>query len=281
MQIYQDFYQVPKDFLQYVVAGTFFQLKKDCLKQLQGIISGVNNEKVLFLDVYPGESLSEIKILLSTKERMHLLEQLGVQEFLSVTDSEFREIVKLENFTNSNGNAKIKYMCGLGQNGINPSEASNFICDSFSNTEKFHWHKQLGYLYPLTGEVVYGNKIGRTIGYPTANLRPDDPDKIIPPMGVYAGWVRHNRNWHKSMINIGIRPTLDLENVTIEAHIFNFSEDIYGQEISIHFQNRIRNEMRFPSMDALKDQLKNDQKTTLNLLEGKNMFSPKDNFIIL
>lgn len=281
MQIYQDFNQVPKDFSHRIIAGAFFQLKKDCLRQLKKIISDLQNEKLLFFDVFPGESLSEIKILLSTGERMLMLEQLGAQACLSITDYEFRELLKSENFFESTDNKKIKWVCGLEQTGINPSASSEFICDSFSHAKKFLWHKQLGYLYPLTGKVVYGNKIGRTLGFPTANLRPEDSDKIIPPMGVYAGWVKHKGSWYKSMINIGIRPTLDLENVTIEAHIFDFSGNIYGQEISIHFQTRIRDEMRFPSMEVLKKQLHKDQKTALQLLESTSLFSPKDNFIIL
>jgi len=281
VQIFKDFNQVPEDFSQSIVAGAFFQLKKDCLLQLRELISDMQNENLLFLDVFPGESLSEVKILLSAKERMLLLKQLGIQAFLSLKDYEFTELLKSEPFSKSNIDKKLKWVCGLGPNGINPSLSSDLKCNSFGHTERFHWHKQLGYLYPLTGDVVYGNKIGRTIGFPTANLRPDDSDKTIPPIGVYAGWVRHNGNWYKSMINIGIRPTLDLKNVTIEAHIFNFSGNIYDQEISIHFQTRIRDEMRFPSMEVLKAQLHKDQKTALHLLNSKDMFSEKDNFILL
>ncbi len=281
MQIYQDFNQVPINFFQYVIAGTFFQLKRDCLLQIKEMISARGNENLLFLDVYPGESLSEIKILLSEKERKLLLGQLGVQAYLTLSDYEFGELLKSEQFYELYAKNKLSMVCGLSLNGINPSPSSEFICNSFAHTKRFHWHKQLGYLYPLTGEVVYGNKIGRTIGFPTANLRPDDSDKIIPPMGVYAGWVKCSGSWYKSMINIGIRPTLDLENVTIEAHIFEFSEFIYGKEISIHFQTRIRDEMRFPSMNVLKTQLQNDQKTALQLLGSINKFSQQDNFIIL
>ena len=281
MQIYQDFNQIPEDLFQCLVAGTFFQLKKDCLMQLREIISDRQNENLLFLDVFPGEPLSEIKILLSAKERMLFLKQLGVQSVLTLADYELSELLKSGPFSGSNKNKTLKWVCGLGPNGINPSLSSEFICNSFSHTERFNWHKQLGYLYPLTGKVVYGNKIGRTMGFPTANLRPDDSYKIIPPMGVYAGWVRHRGSWYKSMINIGIRPTLDLENVTIEAHIFDFSDNIYDHEISIHFQTRIRDEMRFPSMEVLKKQLQRDQKTALHLLDSTNMFSRNDNFIIL
>jgi len=281
VQIYQDFNQVPKKFFPHIIAGAFFQLKKDCLQQIKEIISGQQNENLLFLDVFPGQSLSEIKILLSAKERMLLLEQLGAQACLSITDYEFRELLKSDIFSGSTDNADIKWVCGLEKSGINPSGSSDFLYDSFSQGKNFLWHQQLGYLYPLTGKVVYGNKIGRTLGFPTANLRPDDSDKIVPPMGVYAGWVKHNGSWYKSMINIGIRPTLDLENVTIEAHIFDFSGNIYGQEISIHFQTRIRDEMRFPSMEVLKSQLQKDQKTALQLLDNKNMFSQMDKFIIL
>jgi len=70
--------------------------------------------------------------------------------------------------------------------------------------------------------------------------------------------VRVHTQWFESMVNIGIRPTLDQHNVTVEAHIFGFDENIYGQNIEIHFINRIRDEMRFPSLDALKEQLHSD-----------------------
>ncbi len=131
--------------------------------------------------------------------------------------------------------------------------ASGNLEEAFRNT---------GYAFFLKGLVVEGNKIGRTLGYPTANLKPAHPQKVVPEQGVYAALVKVEDAWYQSMVNIGIRPTLDLENVTIEAHLFDFNGNIYGQEITIHFIGRIRNEMRFTSLSELKDQLSRDQQNT-------------------
>lgn len=129
----------------------------------------------------------------------------------------------------------------------------------------------LGHAVILQGLVVEGNRIGRTLGYPTANLRPAGHEQVIPAQGVYVAMVKVGSHWHESMVNIGIRPTLDLENVTIEAHIFDFDEDIYGEHISIHFLDRIRDEMRFPSLGALKDQLQKDRSESLQKLRALNL----------
>lgn len=124
-----------------------------------------------------------------------------------------------------------------------------------------------GYAYPLSGMVVEGNKIGRTLGYPTANLGRLHPSKVIPGQGVYAALVSIDGFWYESMVNIGIRPTLDLENVTIEAHLFGFDGDIYGRGITIHFLERTRDEMRFSSLSELKHQLQADRKSIRQVLE--------------
>lgn len=119
--------------------------------------------------------------------------------------------------------------------------------------------KSQGYAFPVSGYVVKGNMIGHTLGYPTANLRVADYLKLLPAQGVYVGMVKVADQWHQAMINIGIRPTLDMDNVTIEAHLFGFEEDIYGEWISISFLERIRDEMRFSSLGELKLQLDKDK----------------------
>ncbi len=119
--------------------------------------------------------------------------------------------------------------------------------------------KGMGYAFPVSGFVVKGNMIGHTLGYPTANLRVTDPLKTIPAQGVYVGMVKVTDQWHQAMINIGIRPTLDMDNVTIEAHLFGFDQDIYGERISISYMGRIRDEMRFNSLGELKLQLDKDK----------------------
>jgi len=131
-------------------------------------------------------------------------------------------------------------------------------------TEAAH---KMGFAYPLSGFVVEGNKIGRTLGYPTANLRLKDHSKVLPGQGAYAGMVMVDGNWHYSMINIGIRPTIDAENVTIEAHLFDFHGNIYGEFATIAFLGRIRDEMRFSSLADLKHQLDKDRHQAANILQ--------------
>jgi len=117
----------------------------------------------------------------------------------------------------------------------------------------------LGYNYYLDGVVVTGHKIGRTIGFPTANLSVD-PDKIIPPNGVYAVRVSVDDTDYIGMINIGHRPTVNNgANRTIEVNILNFSDDIYGKTIRVYFVKHIRSEVKFNGIEELKTQLYKDQ----------------------
>ena len=122
-------------------------------------------------------------------------------------------------------------------------------------------NKMLGYDYPLHGVVVSGNKLGRTIGFPTANMQLYEPLKLLPKDGVYAVEVEiqgQDRNY-KGMCNIGVRPTVDGKARTIETHILDFDEDIYGLPIRIRFKKRIRDEIKFESLDALRQQLALDR----------------------
>ena len=123
----------------------------------------------------------------------------------------------------------------------------------------------LGYEYSLLGVVVAGNRIGRTIGFPTANMQLYEPLKPVPGNGVY--FVRVNtlgREWY-GMCNVGCRPTVGLGNTrTIETHIFGFDEDIYGLDIKVTFLEKIRDEVHFASLDELKNQLNHDRQTCLN-----------------
>ncbi len=124
----------------------------------------------------------------------------------------------------------------------------------------------LGYDYSITGIVVEGNKIGRTIGFPTANIEIEDKYKLIAAGGVYACNVKWKGQMFLGMGNIGIRPTIGINGLVTEVHIFNFDEEIYGDEITIFFIDRIRNEEKFGSLDELKEQLKKDKKVVEKLL---------------
>lgn len=127
--------------------------------------------------------------------------------------------------------------------------------------------KYLGYSYFLEGTVVDGYKVGRKIGFPTANLRVDFPHKLIPSVGVYAVRVSVNGQNYKGMLNIGHRPTVNNgTNLSIEVHILDFEGDIYSQKIRIEFIDFIRPEAKFSSVDELILQIQKDKETTLLIL---------------
>jgi riboflavin kinase/FMN adenylyltransferase len=120
--------------------------------------------------------------------------------------------------------------------------------------------------FTLHGEVVEGNKLGRTLGFPTANIEVHNKYKILPKDGVYAVHVLVDGVKYGGMLNIGNRPTINGSSRVIEVNIFNFESDIYKETIGIEFIKRTRDEIKFPSLDSLKDQLLTDQKTIKELL---------------
>ena len=123
----------------------------------------------------------------------------------------------------------------------------------------------LGYPFALHGTVVEGQKIGRKIQYPTANVETSDSDKIIPGFGVYAVKARIQEQWYHGMLNIGNRPTFNnnADQRSIEVHLFDFEADIYGAPIELVFYKKLREEQKFSSIEALKDQLALDKTDTL------------------
>jgi len=120
--------------------------------------------------------------------------------------------------------------------------------------------------YRLNGTVVHGDKRGKKIGFPTANIKPEHDRKIIPQDGVYAVKVRINGNLFDGMMNIGTRPTFDGKVRTLEVNLFNFDNDIYGKEVQVRFYNRIRDEKKFDGKDDLISQLEQDEKQAMELL---------------
>ena len=127
--------------------------------------------------------------------------------------------------------------------------------------------QMLGYRYSLHGVVVAGNRLGRTIGFPTANMQLYEPLKLIPGNGVYFVRVQTLDRELYGMCNIGCRPTVGAGNArTIETNIFDFDEDIYGLDLKITFIAKIREEVRFDSLEELKKQLENDRNSCLSLL---------------
>ncbi len=146
--------------------------------------------------------------------------------------------------------------------------SSSMIREALSKGKIDDANRWLGYYYSLKGEVVEGRKIGRKIGYPTANISPCDEYKLIPGDGVYAVEAQiSNKKW-PGMLSIGRNPTVNKKSVprSIEVNIFNFRRDIYGKNIEIIFRYRLRDEKKFDSTEQLAVQMEKDRKKALQLL---------------
>ncbi|MEO5996031.1 MAG: bifunctional riboflavin kinase/FAD synthetase [Chitinophagaceae bacterium] len=129
----------------------------------------------------------------------------------------------------------------------------------------------LGYAYFFEGTVVEGNKLGRTLGYPTANLQINSEEKLVPCNGVYAVWAiikdsDNDATRYKGMMNIGVRPTVDGTRRAIEVNLFDFDEDIYGKTMRVHLKKHLRDEQKFNDLEALKEQLAKDKVDALSVL---------------
>ena len=124
----------------------------------------------------------------------------------------------------------------------------------------------LGYQYELSGTVVKGSAIGRSIGFPTANLDLSDEKKILPADGVYAVWVIVDKITYRGMMNIGKKPTLNSQIRTLEIHLLDFDQYIYNKQIKIKFVKRIRDEIAFSKLIELKEQLEKDRTHISSLL---------------
>jgi riboflavin kinase / FMN adenylyltransferase len=126
----------------------------------------------------------------------------------------------------------------------------------------------LGRPYSISGQVVRGDKLGRVLGYPTANIDVDSRLKLIPADGIYAVTVQHEHTIFKGMLYIGNRPTVNGTKRAIEVNIFDFNKEIYGETLTVYFHQLIRSDSKFQDLEALKLQLHQDKVDALRLLNG-------------
>ena len=125
----------------------------------------------------------------------------------------------------------------------------------------------LGYFFFLNAVVVHGKKLGRTIGFPTANLELQDSEKIVPGNGVYAVKAHVKNEIYKGMMNIGLNPSTNNDNnIKLELHLFDFDQDIYSEKLKIEFHHRLRDEKKFDTLEQLVEQLKSDEVTSRKVL---------------
>ncbi|WP_396181919.1 riboflavin biosynthesis protein RibF, partial [Flavobacterium sp.] len=244
---------------------------------------------------------SEIKMLNTMPEKAILLEQKGVQNFIihpfdklfsELSPREFVEqilikqlniqkiIIGYDHKFGKNRAAGIKDLIAFGKEFDfeveeipakqveEVSVSSTKIRNSLLEGKISLANEYLGYAYMLSGKVVKGNQLGRTIGFPTANIQISENYKLIPKNGVYIVSAIMKNQTVFGMMNIGIKPTLSDNIPTIEVHLFDFSEDIYGQKVQVNVIERLREEQKFESLEALKSQLEIDKKNTIQYFQN-------------
>jgi riboflavin kinase/FMN adenylyltransferase len=222
---------------------------------------------------------------LSSEEFLkHLVESYNVKHIIIGKDHHFGRNAEGDVQTLANLSYKLGYSFEEVEiiEKFNTNISSTKIREALKIGELKKANEMLGYPYLLSGTIETGSQIGRTIGFPTANIRPIDPLKLIPAEGVYAVLLHLNSRFEKGMMNIGKRPTIDNnQQVTIEVNIFNFNEDIYHQKIDIVFIERVRDEKKFPDIDHLKLQLDKDKNLIAEILDSYNLSNFEKYFITL
>jgi len=148
----------------------------------------------------------------------------------------------------------------------NITVSSTKIREALLNSDVETANNYLGYDYFFEGLVIEGNKLGRTLGYPTANLQIETPEKLIPGNGVYAVIASVDKSTYKAMMNIGVRPTVDGKKRMIEVNLFDFNQDIYGKMLRVYIKKYLRGEIKFNGLEELKNQLGIDKESTLRVL---------------
>ena len=272
------------------------------IEKLNQIATQVDGESVLFT-FFPHPRMiinplnHGIKLIQSHDEKLEKLEKLGLKHLIIVPfTKEFSEItaydfvvellvkklkintliVGYDHQFGKNREGNLTYLIDKGKIfGFNVIEIpAQEINDVNVSSSKIRHALEDGnisvanhYLnepFQLWGKVIHGNKLGRTIGFPTANIEINDALKLIPGNGVYGvSLILEDKRMVYGMMNIGTRPTIDeKKSIHIEIHIFDFNEDIYGQDIRIFIHHFVRKEQKFESIDALKNQLKEDEKIT-------------------
>ncbi len=149
--------------------------------------------------------------------------------------------------------------------------SSSSIREEIREGNVYNANKMLGYKYYIKGEIIKGDGIGKKINYPTANINPFENSKLIPGNGVYVSEVEMDGKKLNGMLNIGNRPTVDGKERRIELHIFNFNSIIYGKKLKISLITKIREEIKFNSLEKLKEQLIKDEIKSIKILNHEKI----------
>ena len=259
-------------------------------------------ERSLIITFWPHPRLvldsgaESLRLLTTKSERLSLLEQVGPSEIITEGfDSEFASMSAEEYLgrlrcnndltaivagydtrlgSDRKGPEELEKVCArLGLDCVRVPEfpapvSSTRIRAALSKGNVESASEMLGYRFGICGHVVHGNKIGRTLGFPTANLGLLDPVKAVPAPGAYLTEVLLGEEIHYGMTNVGVRPTVGESSETvIETNIFDFDEEIYGRQMTLRFVRRVRAEVKFPGLDALRAQLLADRRTCNDIID--------------
>ncbi len=285
--------------------GTFDGVHIGHKKILEKVIQKTNEQyESLVLTFFPHPRMvlqehSDIKLLNTIDEKIDLLEQIGIENlvihpfdetFSRLTAEEFVKTVLVDRFHiqkiiighdhrfGRNRTANIDDLIDFGkqydfeveqisvQEIKDISVSSTKIRKALLDGDMLLANEFLGYDYFLTGIVIKGKQLGRTIDFPTANLKIEENYKLIPQNGVYIVKSTFNQKTVFGMMNIGFNPTVDGQSQSIEIHYFDFNEDLYDQRIRVSMLQRIRSEQKFESVAHLKVQLEKDKRTALSYL---------------
>jgi riboflavin kinase/FMN adenylyltransferase len=308
MNIYNDIDKLPLFENACITIGSFDGVHKGHLKvinQLQEEAKAVNGTSIVITFYpHPKQVISFEKVITQLNtfdEKCKLLENTGIdclvvipfnKEFSEMTAENYIKDFLVETFhpkrivigydhkfgKNRTGdisllvelskqyNYKVKEISEHLLNEITIS--STKIRDCISNGQIQIANELLGYVYSFSGKVIEGNKIGRTIGFPTANIETEDTNKLLPSIGVYAVsvFVPSLKTSYKGMMNIGVRPTIGGNNLVIEVHLIDFDKMIYGEKLTVFIKQKIRDEVKFDSVEHLKTQLIHDKIKVIEIL---------------
>ena len=299
MKVVQDIQNYSSDTKSILTIGTFDGVHVGHQKIIKALVKEAHNKKLLanVLTFFPHPRMvlqkdAQIKLIDTLTEKETFLRELGVdtliihpfsKEFSRLSALEFTRDILVNQLKISelfigydhrfgkNREATVADLTSFGKTydfkvNIIPAQdvsaitvSSTKIRTAILDGDFIKVVDFLGRFFQLSGTVTKGQSLGRTISFPTANLLIDSQHKIIPPKGVYLVSIFHHQNQYYGMMNIGTRPTLNGDKQTIEVHIFEFNKNIYGRSLTIHFIEKIRDEQKFESFDALKKQLIKDK----------------------
>ncbi len=289
-----------------VTAGTFDGVHKGhqtIINRLKSIAKESSSETLLITyDPHPRLIVNpdtEIELLTSIDERICLLEDYGLdnlliipftKEFSRLSSVDFIKKILVEQINTKKLVIGYDHQFGRNREGsfehlkeyapvygfeleeIKAQDIDNINISSTKIREALHEgnielaNKYLGHSYSIEGTVIEGNQIGRTIGFPTANILVEDSHKLIPKDGVYEVEIEYNNKVKRGMLNIGHRPTINdsKKRTSIEVHIFDESNNLYDSNLVLKLKRRIRSEIKFSGIEQLKEQLIKDKEFILN-----------------